>query len=81
MCGIVGIVGKGQVNQDIYDALTTDRPYRRALSLENALATMEQEVHKGWWDPRTFDKLLQMFTQAPRQAPRVMRAPTPAGSK
>lgn len=66
---------------DIYDALTTDRPYRRALSLEDALATIEQEVQKGWWDPRTFVELRQMFTQAPRQASRVMRAPTPAGSK
>ncbi|MCH8268500.1 MAG: response regulator [Acidobacteria bacterium] len=66
---------------DIYDALTTDRPYRRALSLEAALATMEQEVQKGWWDPRTFAELRQMFAQAPGQASRVMRAPTPAGSK
>ncbi len=37
---------------DVFDALTTDRPYRRVLSLEAALATLETEVRRGWWDPR-----------------------------
>jgi len=36
---------------DIYDALTTDRPYRKAFSREQALAEMYQEVQRGWWDP------------------------------
>ena len=35
---------------DIYDALTTDRPYRKALSLERAFAIMREEVKRGWWD-------------------------------
>jgi putative two-component system response regulator len=35
---------------DIYDALTTDRPYRKALSLEKAFAIMREEVKRGWWD-------------------------------
>jgi putative two-component system response regulator len=35
---------------DIYDALTTDRPYRKALSLEKACAIMREEVKRGWWD-------------------------------
>lgn len=35
---------------DVYDALTTDRPYRRALSPAGALKTMHSEVEKGWWD-------------------------------
>jgi cyclic di-GMP phosphodiesterase len=35
---------------DIYDALTTDRPYRTAFSREQALATLYQEVARGWWD-------------------------------
>ena len=35
---------------DIYDALTTDRPYRKALPLEKALAIMREEVKRGWWD-------------------------------
>ena len=35
---------------DIYDALTTDRPYRKALPSENAIAIMRAEVKRGWWD-------------------------------
>jgi len=35
---------------DIYDALTTDRPYRLAFSPEQALETMRAEVKRGWWD-------------------------------
>ena len=36
---------------DIYDALTTDRPYRKAMSHEHAFALMREEVKRGWWDP------------------------------
>jgi putative two-component system response regulator len=35
---------------DVYDALTTDRPYRSAHSPAEAFAIMEEEVSKGWWD-------------------------------
>jgi cyclic di-GMP phosphodiesterase len=35
---------------DVYDALTTDRPYRKALPAEEAFAIMHQEEKLGWWD-------------------------------
>src|ERR1700741_669150 len=35
---------------DVYDALTTDRPYRKALSRENAFEIIRDEVKRGWWD-------------------------------
>jgi len=35
---------------DIYDALTTDRPYRHALSSEDALETLNREAGYGWLD-------------------------------
>jgi len=41
---------------DVYDALTTDRPYKKAFSITNALQTMKEEVSKGWWDPHIFDQ-------------------------
>jgi len=41
---------------DVYDALTTDRPYKRAFSITDALQTMKQEVAKGWWDAHIFDQ-------------------------
>lgn len=39
---------------DVYDALTTARPYKRALSVAEALQVMADEVARGWWDPQIF---------------------------
>ncbi len=41
---------------DIYDALTTDRPYRKALPLEKAFAILREEVKRGWWDGSILDE-------------------------
>jgi putative two-component system response regulator len=49
---------------DVYDALTTDRPYRRALSIAEALDTIEEEVRKGWWDAELFNEFQEMQTEA-----------------
>jgi len=35
---------------DIYDALTTSRPYRKALSPKEAFALIHKEAERGWWD-------------------------------
>ena len=39
---------------DVYDALTTERPYKKAFTITDALQTMKQEVAKGWWDVHVF---------------------------
>jgi putative two-component system response regulator len=36
---------------DVFDALTTDRPYRKALTQEQAFELMRAEAKRGWWDP------------------------------
>lgn len=36
---------------DIYDALTTARPYKPALSGEEAVEIIEEETRRGWRDP------------------------------
>ena len=41
---------------DVYDALTTERPYKKAFPVNDALQTMKQEVAKGWWDPQIFEQ-------------------------
>ncbi|MBI4463179.1 MAG: HD domain-containing protein, partial [Acidobacteria bacterium] len=46
---------------DVYDALTTERPYKRALSPSEALEVLKNEVGKGWWNPSLFLKFSQMF--------------------
>jgi putative two-component system response regulator len=45
---------------DIYDALTTDRPYRKALAAERAFSIMREEVKRGWWDGALVDELEAM---------------------
>jgi len=42
---------------DIYDALTTSRPYRKALSSKETFTLMREEVERGWWDDSLVDEL------------------------
>jgi putative two-component system response regulator len=46
---------------DVYDALTTERPYKRAFAITDALQTMKEEVAKGWWDPHIFEQFEQLM--------------------
>src|SRR5882672_10595650 len=46
---------------DVYDALTTERPYKKAFSITEALQTMKEEVGKGWWDPQIFDEFEKLM--------------------
>jgi putative two-component system response regulator len=48
---------------DVYDALTTDRPYRRALSRADALSQIREEVKRGWWDPALIDELGKLLKE------------------
>jgi putative two-component system response regulator len=45
---------------DVYDALTTNRPYREALSPERALAIMREEAHRGWLDGTLVNSLAEL---------------------
>jgi len=46
---------------DVYDALTTERPYKRAFPVAEAIRIMSEEVAKGWWDPEIFARFEQMM--------------------
>lgn len=46
---------------DVYDALTTKRPYKRAMSPAEALRTMECEIERGWWDGLIFREFVDML--------------------
>lgn len=45
---------------DVYDALTTERPYKDALATDEALKIMREEVERGWWDAEVFDEFVTM---------------------
>lgn len=55
---IIGLV-------DCYDALTTDRTYRKALPSDFALQIMTKETEAGLWDPDLF-KLLREILANPK---------------
>lgn len=46
---------------DVFDALTTERPYRRALSSSEALRIMEEETRRGWWDAHVLREFAAMI--------------------
>jgi len=46
---------------DVYDALTTNRPYRTASTPQDALEVMEGEVARGWWDQDLFEDFRAMI--------------------
>ena len=60
---------------DIYDALTTARPYKRALTPDESLHVIREESAKDWRDPRlveVFADILPMFrTPAPQDLSRL----------
>lgn len=36
---------------DVFDALTSERPYRRPLPAEAGVTVLREEANQGWWDP------------------------------
>jgi putative two-component system response regulator len=50
---------------DIYDSLTTDRPYRVALSQAKALEIMWAETQRGWWDADLVGALEVLLAESP----------------
>jgi cyclic di-GMP phosphodiesterase len=50
---------------DIYDSLTTDRPYRKALSRETAIELMWEETRRGWWDAELVGALQELLEVSP----------------
>jgi putative two-component system response regulator len=46
---------------DVYDALTSDRSYRKAMTAEAALEIIRREVSVGMWDVRVVDKLADLM--------------------
>jgi putative two-component system response regulator len=68
---------------DVYDALTTDRPYRKALPSERAISILHDEVRRGWWDGalvKEFEKLLKEAPEGLAEQPKVSVLGFPYGS-
>lgn len=48
---------------DIFDALITERTYKRAYSVEEATAVLEEEVAKGWRDPELVSLFISLLNR------------------
>ncbi|MEN9203105.1 MAG: response regulator [Thermostichus sp. DG_1_6_bins_120] len=46
---------------DIYDALTSERPYKRAFTMQEAMDILREEVAKGWRDPHLVESFFQFL--------------------
>jgi len=49
---------------DVYDALTSDRAYRRAMTQDSALRVMREEAAIGMWDLQLIDLFAQTLSKA-----------------
>ena len=46
---------------DIYDALTTVRPYKPALRTDLVFSIMREETAKGWRDPELIERFIGLL--------------------
>jgi putative two-component system response regulator len=50
---------------DIYDALSSERPYKEAFSKEKCIYVLTQEMEKGWRDPYLTSSFIQLLQDKP----------------
>ncbi len=67
---------------DIFDALTSERPYKKAFTLEEALRILDEETAKGWRSPKLVEQFKQFVQTAEMEqydrAPVIERMPQTA---
>ena len=74
-----GLVGEGipilarmlQIG-DIYDALTSPRPYKNAISPVSALRIIQEETARGWRDPHIVEIFLKLHKDVISKADRFL---------
>jgi putative two-component system response regulator len=60
----IPITARIMATVDIYDALTTDRPFRSAMPPEKAFEIMQEEVGKGWLDGKLVEQFRAIMAKA-----------------
>lgn len=58
---------------DIYDALTSPRPYKPAFAAREALRTIEEEMERGWRDPQVVKLFMRVHKKVIARLPRQDR--------
>jgi len=60
----IPITARIMTTVDVYDALTNDRPFRKAFSPEEAFTIMQEEVKKGWLDGNLVDQFKKVVASS-----------------
>jgi len=53
---------------DAFDAMTSVRPYKRALTFDETLNTLKDETSRGLWDASLMEKFLEFIEKNPQAA-------------
>ena len=62
VCGKdIPLIAKITAVVDTYDAMVTDRPYRKKMPKETAFKIFEKEKNRGQWDPALVEAFLDMM--------------------
>jgi putative two-component system response regulator len=56
---------------DVFDALTTDRPYRNALPIETAYEMLHREARSGWCPPSLVDCFIDLHRSSQAELART----------
>jgi putative two-component system response regulator len=48
---------------DVFDALTNDRPYRKAMTYEAGVEVLRGEAQRGWWDQAVVERFAELLDQ------------------
>jgi putative two-component system response regulator len=51
---------------DIYDALSSERPYKPVFPRGKIIAIMREEAMRGWWDPKLMAEFLRIIESEPQ---------------
>lgn len=52
---------------DVFDAMTSNRPYRRAITPQQAAAIFEREMHSGQWDPELTAQFIELIRESAKK--------------
>jgi len=66
----IPLIARAASIADVFDGMTTDRPYRDGLPGRDALDQLDEEARAGLWDRALVDVFRGVMEALPRKAPR-----------
>jgi len=70
----IPLIARAAAIADVFDGMTSDRPYRDGLSGRDALDEIDKEARLGLWDQRLVDEFRNVMETLPRRVRRSAAA-------